>query len=103
MTEKEINKKVQEYKDTQISIAKVNARGMDFKEAFKISLVVSAICCEGFYLYVSLKKMHYGELLGGHFGGDRVTDSTELMKRKMQLDFFDKTRESYINKISKDK
>ena len=86
LTEEEINQKVQEYKETQINIAKSKAKGMDTKQAWKISLIISSISCVLLFGVFSLKEVKYNELFGSSFGSDNTNDNM----KKLRGFFFDK-------------
>lgn len=64
LTEKELDEKVQEYKETQISTVQSQNKGMDIKQAFKTSLILSALCCGGFFIIVSLRWAQHRERFG---------------------------------------
>lgn len=74
ITDEEINKQVQNYKDMQISIAKSKAKGMDFKKALKTSLITCSICCIVLFIVFHLKNAQYNELFGSSFGSDNTND-----------------------------
>lgn len=61
LTEEQIDQKIQEYIDLEISSAKSKAKGMEFKEAFRLSLIISSICCVVFYLFYSMHDLHWAE------------------------------------------
>lgn len=103
LTEEKLNEEIQDYISLEISEAKSKAKGMEFRDAFKMSLILSGISCGAIFLCLYFSKLHYGELYGGHFANDRIDDDLEIAKRKAQRDFFEQTREHFINKISKNK
>ena len=81
LTEEEINKKVQEYKEMKISIAKSKAKGMDTKQAFKTSLIVCSILCVVLFIIVNLKNAQYNELFGSSFGNDNTNHNMRGLRR----------------------
>lgn len=81
LTDEELNQKVQEYKELQISIAKSKAKGMDTKKAFKTSLIVCSICCVVLFIILHLKNVQYNELLGSSFGSDNTNDNMRGLRR----------------------
>ena len=81
LTEAELNQKVQEYKEMQISIAKSQAKGMDTKQALKISLIVCSVCFIILFVIFHLKNAQYNELFGNSFGSDNKNDSMRGLRR----------------------
>lgn len=67
ISETELNKNVQKYIDTQTSIAKSKASGMEFKQALKISLIVSSIFFILLFFLFHLKTAQYNEIFGNSF------------------------------------
>ena len=103
LTEEKLNEEIQDYISLEISEAKSKAKGMEFRDAFRMSLIISGITCGAVFLYLYFSKLHDGELYGGHFAGDRIDDDLEIAKRKAQRDFFNQSREHFINKFQKNK
>ena len=81
LTDEELNQKVQEYKEMQISIAKSKAKGMDTKQALKISLIVCSVCCLVLFIIFHLKNAQYNELFGSSFGSDNTNDNMRGLRR----------------------
>lgn len=81
VTDEEIDKQVQNYKDMQISIAKSKAEGMDFKKALKTSLIACSICCIVLFIVFHLKNAQYNELFGSSFGSDNTNDPMRGLRR----------------------
>ena len=81
LTEEELNQKVQEYKEMQISIAKSKAKGMDTKQALKMSLIVCSVCYIILFVIFHLKNAQYNELFGSSFGSDNTNDNMRGLRR----------------------
>lgn len=81
LTEEEINQKVQEYKEMQINIAKSKAKGMDTKQALKISLIVCSLCYIILFVIIHFKNTQYNELFGSSFGSDNTNDNMRGLRR----------------------
>ncbi len=81
VTEEEINQKVQEYEEMQISIAKSKAKGMDTKQAFKTALIICSICCISLFVIFHLKNAQYSELFGNSFSRDNTNDNMRGLRR----------------------
>lgn len=81
ITDEEINKQIQYYKDMQIATAKSTAEGMEFKEALKTSLIVCSICCIVLFIVFHLKNAQYNELFGSSFGSDNTNDPIRGLRR----------------------
>lgn len=62
LTEEEVNKKVQEYKEMKINITKSKSKSMNLKQALKISLIICSIFCIILFIILYLKKALYNEL-----------------------------------------
>lgn len=90
LTEEEITKQVENYKQIEISIAKSKANGLEFGKALKMSLIISALCCGGLFLFVSLTKSHYREFFGMPYA-----NSAELYNKKVSYDSFTRRREFF--------
>jgi len=92
LTEEEINKKLEDYKQIETSIANSKTTGLEFGKALKMSFIISALCCGGLFLFVSLTKEHYRELYNKPYAS-----SIELHNEKLQRNFFKKARD-FFNK-----
>lgn len=82
LTEEEINQKVQEYKEMLINIAKSKAKtkGMDIKQALKISLIICSVFCLVLFVIFYLKNAQYNELLGSSFDSDNTNDNMRRLR-----------------------
>lgn len=92
ISEELLDNMVQDY--IELSVKKNN--GMQFGEALKTSLIISVICFGGFFLIIFLRRAHYSEFFGGHFASGRITDNTELYKRKVRYDHMKRIRDAFL-------
>ncbi len=81
VTDEEINKQIQDYKERKITIAKSKAKGMDFSTALKISIIVCFISCIVLFIIFHLKNAQYNELFGSSFGSDNTNDPMRGLRR----------------------
>lgn len=62
LSEKELNESIQQHIDSEISTAEIKAKGMEFGEALKTSLITSAICFAAFGIMSFFITAHRMEL-----------------------------------------
>ena len=91
ISEELLENMVQDY--IELSVKKNH--GMEFGEALKTSVIVSAICFGGFFLVIFINRTHYGEFFGGYFSSDRITDDAEIYKRKAYYEHMKRIRNNF--------
>ena len=90
LSEEEINNHLENYRQTEISLAKSSSSGLEFGQALKISIIISVLSCAGLFIIITLTKSHYRE-----FYGNPYASNTELYKEKLQRDFLENNKDLF--------
>ena len=67
ITEEELEKEAQKYKEDRILLAKASVSGMPLGEALKTTTIISLILLSIACIIIFLKRMHRKEITKGHF------------------------------------